>query len=112
MSDNNFEKEFESASQDLMNQPVVENLEPEMQEQLRQIESLASMDPSFANSKEYQDLVNSLVKSSSQASEDDEDERDEQDATPDVRRAERLKERVQHGLRRSAVGLGRGSLRA
>jgi hypothetical protein len=83
MSDNNFEKEFESASQDLMNQPVVENLEPEMQEQLRQIESLASMDPSFANSKEYQDLVNSLVKSSSQASEDDEDEDYEEEEDDD-----------------------------
>ena len=79
MSDNNFEKEFESASQDLMNQPVVDNLEPEMQEQLRQIEALAGMDPSFANSKEYQDLVSSLVNSSNQASDDDEDEDDEED---------------------------------
>lgn len=71
--DNNFEQEFENASQELMNQPVVENLEPEMQEQLRQIEALASMDPSFASSKEYQDLVNSLVKSSGQANEEEED---------------------------------------
>lgn len=78
--DNNFEQEFENASQDLMNQPVVDNLAPEMQEQLRQIEALASMDPSFANSKEYQDLVSSLVKSSDQASEDeDEDNEDEED---------------------------------
>ena len=78
--DNNFEQEFENASQELMNQPVVENLEPEMQEQLRQIEALASMDPSFANSKEYQDLVTSLVKSSGQAEEDeDEDYEDEED---------------------------------
>jgi len=78
--DNNFEQEFENASQELMNQPVVENLEPEMQEQLRQIEALASMDPSFASSKEYQDLVSSLVKSSGQASEDeDEDYEDEED---------------------------------
>jgi hypothetical protein len=78
--DNNFEQEFENASQELMNQPVVENLEPEMQEQLRQIEALASMDPSFASSKEYQDLVSSLVKSSGQASEDeDEDYEEEED---------------------------------
>ena len=76
--DNNFEQEFENASQDLMNQPVVDDLGPEMQEQLRQIEALASMDPSFASSKEYQDLVNSLVKSSDQASEE-EDEDDEED---------------------------------
>ena len=78
--DNNFEQEFENASQELMNQPAVENLEPEMQEQLRQIEALASMDPSFASSKEYQDLVSSLVKSSGQAGEEeDEDEDYEED---------------------------------
>lgn len=82
--DNNFEQEFENASQDLMNQPVVDNLEPEMQEQLRQIEALASMDPSFASSKEYQDLVNSLVKSSDQASEEeDEDEEEDDDSEED-----------------------------
>ena len=82
--DNNFEQEFENASQDLMNQPVVDNLEPEMQEQLRQIEALASMDPSFASSKEYQDLVNSLVKSSDQASEEeDEDEEEDDDSEQD-----------------------------
>jgi hypothetical protein len=77
--DNNFEQEFENASQELMNQPVVENLEPEMQEQLRQIEALASMDPSFANSKEYQDLVNSLVKSSDQAGEEEDEDEDYED---------------------------------
>jgi hypothetical protein len=81
--DNNFEQEFENASQDLMNQPVVDNLAPEMQEQLRQIEALASMDPSFANSKEYQDLVSSLVKSSDQASEDEEDDEDNEDEEDD-----------------------------
>ena len=82
--DNNFEQEFENASQDLMNQPVVDDLEPEMQEQLRQIEALASMDPSFASSKEYQDLVNSLVKSSDQASEEeDEDEEEDDDSEED-----------------------------
>jgi hypothetical protein len=84
MSDNNFEKEVENASSQLSSQPVVEDLAPEMQEQLRQIEALAQMDASFANSKEYQDLVNSLVKSSNQADEDEdedyeEDEEDEED---------------------------------
>lgn len=77
--DNNFEQEFENASQDIMNQPVVENLEPEMQEQLRQIEALASMDPSFASSKEYQDLVNSLVNSSGQAGEEEDEDEDYED---------------------------------
>ena len=79
MSDNNFEKEVEFASRDLMNQPVVENLEPEVQEQLRQIEALASMDPSFANSKEYKDLVTGLTNSSSQASGNDEEEDEEEE---------------------------------
>lgn len=81
--DNNFEQEVENASQELMNQPAVENLEPEVQEQLRQIEALASMDPSFANSKEYQDLVNSLVKSSDQADEEEEEEDEEDDDSED-----------------------------
>jgi hypothetical protein len=81
--DNNFEQEFDNASQDLMNQPVVDNLAPEMQEQLRQIEALASMDPSFANSKEYQDLVSSLVKSSDQASEDEDEDEDNEDEEDD-----------------------------
>lgn len=88
--DNNFEQEFENASQELMNQPVVENLEPEMQEQLRQIEALASMDPSFANSKEYQDLVNSLVKSSGQADEEDEDEDYEEEDDDDSEEDEKV----------------------
>ena len=74
MTDSNFEKEFESASESLMTQPAVENLEPEMQEQLRQIEALAQMDPGFANSKEYQDLMATITSSSNQADEDDEDE--------------------------------------
>jgi hypothetical protein len=81
--DNNFEQEVENASQELMSQPVVDNLEPEVQEQLRQIEALASMDPSFASSKEYQDLVNSLVKSSGQAGEEEEDEDDEEEEEDD-----------------------------
>jgi hypothetical protein len=81
--DNNFEQEVENASQELMSQPVVDNLEPEVQEQLRQIEALASMDPSFASSKEYQDLVNSLVKSSGQAGEEEEDEDDEEEEDDD-----------------------------
>lgn len=89
--DNNFEQEFENASQELMNQPVVENLEPEMQEQLRQIEALASMDPSFASSKEYQDLVNSLVKSSGQAGEEeDEDEGEDEDEDEDDEEDEKV----------------------
>lgn len=83
MIDDNFEKEVENASSQIMNQPVVESLEPEMQEQLRQIEALASMDPSFANSKEYQDLVSSLVNTSNQADEDEEYEDEEEEEEDD-----------------------------
>lgn len=79
MIDNNFDKEVENASQEIMNQPVVENLEPEMQEQLRQIEALASMDAGFANSKEYKDLVNGLIQSSSQANQKDDDSDEEEE---------------------------------
>jgi hypothetical protein len=53
-----------------------------MQEQLRQIEALAGMDPSFANSQEYKDLMSSLQASSQapQNEEEDEDEEEEDDS--------------------------------
>ena len=44
MSDTNFEKEVQVASQDIFDSPVVADLDPGMQEQLRQIEALAGMD--------------------------------------------------------------------
>jgi hypothetical protein len=83
MSDNIFDREVELASQELSSQVDSAGLDitPEMEEQLRQIEALAGMDPSFANSKEYQDLVAAIQ--SQQADDDDdeyeEDEEDEED---------------------------------
>jgi hypothetical protein len=77
--DTNFEKEVERVSGDLSNAPSLEQLEPEMQEQLRQVEALAAMDPSFANSTEYKDLMASMRQASVQADEEEEEEEEEED---------------------------------
>ena len=79
--DTNFEKEVERVSGEFSNAPSLEQLEPEMQEQLRQVEALAAMDPSFANSTEYKDLMASMQRASVQArdEEDEEEEEDEED---------------------------------
>lgn len=50
---------------------------PEMEDQMRQIEALASMDASFANSQEYKDLMAAKQQMSSQSSETDDDEEDD-----------------------------------
>jgi hypothetical protein len=76
--DNNFEKEVERATQELSGGEQAVELTPEMQDQFRQVEQLARMDPTFANSQEYKDLMSSMSKASSQAT-DDEDEDDEED---------------------------------
>jgi hypothetical protein len=81
--DANLEKEVAQANQDIFSAPAVENLEPEMQEQLRQIEALAGMDPSFANSQEYKDLISSISQASSQASNDDEEDEEEDEEEDD-----------------------------
>jgi hypothetical protein len=47
---------------------------PEMEDQIRQIEALASMDDAFANSQEYKDLMAATRGTNSQSSEADEDE--------------------------------------
>ena len=85
MSDTNFEKEVQNVSQDIFDSPAVSELDPGMQEQLRQIEALAGMDPSFANSQEYKDLMSSLQASSQapQNEEEDEDEEEEDDDSED-----------------------------
>lgn len=56
---------------------------PEMEDQIRQIEALASMDASFANSQEYKDLMAAKEQMSSQSSETDEDEEDEDEDEDD-----------------------------
>lgn len=59
---------------------------PEMEDQIRQIEALASMDASFANSQEYKDLMAAKEQISSQSSEtdDEEEEEDEDEDEEDV----------------------------
>jgi hypothetical protein len=50
------------------------SITPEMEDQIRQIEALASMDDAFANSQEYKDLMAATKGTNSQSSETDEDE--------------------------------------
>lgn len=50
MSDN-FEREVESAVSSLSDAPVVQDLAPELQDQLRQVEALAGMDPALPTQK-------------------------------------------------------------
>lgn len=78
MSDTNFEKEVQNAAQDIFEAPAVAELDSDTQEQLRQIEALAGMDPSFANSQEYKDLMSS-IQASSQAPQNDEEEEEDQE---------------------------------
>jgi hypothetical protein len=74
MSDNIFDKEVTRAAEELEVQG--DDFTPEMEEQIRQIEALARMDESFANSQEYQDLMATL-NASGQASEEGEEEEEE-----------------------------------
>jgi hypothetical protein len=84
----NFEMEVENAVSNLSEAPIVQDLAPELQDQLRQVEALASMDPGFANTKEYKDLITSINQASSQAQDEEEeeyeDEEDEDEENEDV----------------------------
>ena len=69
MSDENFDKEVEQASEAIEPQAQEEavsmdSLPVDQQDQIRQLESLAKMDPEFANSDEYKDLMSSIEKGS------------------------------------------------
>ena len=55
-------------------QSIGGEITPEMEDQIRQIEALASMDAAFANSQEYKDLMAATRGTNSQSSETDEDE--------------------------------------
>ena len=57
-------------------QSIGGEITPEMEDQIRQIEALASMDAAFANSQEYKDLMAAKQQMSSQSSETDEEEED------------------------------------
>lgn len=67
MSDENFNKEVEQAEESVASQPEMEpvsmdSLSSDEQDQVRQLESLAKMDPDFANSDEYKDLMSFISK--------------------------------------------------
>ena len=81
MSNDIFEREVEAASGQMEydNSFDVSDLDAESQEQLRQVEALARMDESFANSQEYQDLMKSLNSSRQAASNDDDDDEEDYD---------------------------------
>ena len=93
MSDENFEKEVESVSSELEqnSEPLaMDELSGEMQDQVRQLESLAKMDQEFANSQEYQDLMASI---SSEGKEEVEAENDEEaEETEEAEEAEETEE--------------------
>ena len=88
MSEENFEKELEAVSSELESQsvgvPGNEDISASMQDEIRQIESLAKMDPEFANSDEYKDLRSALDKegignAESEEAESEEAESEEQE---------------------------------
>lgn len=87
-----FEKEVELASEGLESQEAnsaapLEELTSEMQDQVRQLESLAKMDPDFANSDEYKDLMSSLDREEESVgdNEDDEDEYEDEEEEEEVK---------------------------
>ena len=70
-----FEKEVESVSSELEtgnDQVQAEELSAEMQDQVRQLESLAKMDPEFADSAEYKDLMASINEEAPKATQEEE----------------------------------------
>lgn len=95
MSDENFEKEVEAVSSDIEQQEEVVSMEEmpaEMQDQVRQLESLAKMDPEFANSQEYKDLMSSIEKSEELGEE--EKEAEEEVESEEVEEAEKSEDDV------------------
>jgi len=76
MSENIFENEVDLATNNggYDSPGSMEEFTPEMQEQVRQIEALAQMDPAFANSSEYKDLMVSVENSRAAGSNNSEEE--------------------------------------
>jgi len=82
MSEENFEKEVESVSSELEQveeKSSMDDLSSEMQDQVRQLESLAGMDPEFANSQEYKDLMSSISSEGKEEVEAEQEEEEEQE---------------------------------
>jgi hypothetical protein len=64
-------------------QSIGGEITPEMEDQIRQIEALASMDAAFANSQEYKDLMAATKGTNSQSSETDEEDEEYEDEDDD-----------------------------
>jgi hypothetical protein len=80
------------SSVNLTELPGYSTLDDSAQEQLRQVESLASFDPAFRASKEYQDLVSGLQSVNSQAEEDEEYEDEDSQETYTQEEIQRIEE--------------------
>ena len=80
------------SSVNLTELPGYSTLDDSAQEQLRQVESLASFDPAFRASKEYQDLVSGLQSVNSQAEEDEEYEDEDSQETYTQEETQRIEE--------------------
>jgi len=79
-----FEKEVELASEGLEGQSEITESPAgettlDMQDQVRQLESLAKMDPEFANSQEYKDLMSSVESNEEQLGKEEEEEEQEEE---------------------------------
>ena len=104
MSDENFEKEVEAVSSEIEQQPepvAMEELSSEMQDQVRQLESLAKMDPDFANSQEYQDLMSSINQSEEAGNEEVEEEHEEEEYEEEEGETEEVQEEDVFGFSKS-----------
>lgn len=104
MSDENFEKEVEAVSSEIEQQPepvAMEELSSEMQDQVRQLESLAKMDPDFANSQEYQDLMSSINQSEEAGNEEVEEEYEEGEYEEEEGETEEVQEEDVFGFSKS-----------
>ena len=93
MSDENFEKEVELASEGLENETstvesLADEMTPEMEDQVRQLESLAKMDPEFANSDEYKDLMSSVNRQEEKLGEEKAEEEELEDEAEEEVEAE------------------------
>jgi flagellar motility protein MotE (MotC chaperone) len=96
MADNIFDDEVEKASEEVsqgQDTQAPENVSPEVAAQLGQIEDLVAMDPSFADTQEYKDLMAQIEEQpSGQAAEEEEEEGKEPETNPNAKPADAAEE--------------------
>lgn len=104
MSEENFEKEVESVSSELEQREEavsMDDMTSEMQDQVRQLESLAGMDPEFANSEEYKDLMSSISNEGKEEVEAKSNEEDEETEEVEEEESEESEDEDVFGLKKS-----------